>query len=132
MALSKSHMLNSACEMHKDKLHSSNCSVLSVLLVLGFTFTSLKLTLPKEKPLALVNLRYLSCLGTGCGTQSDVDHQELLSSRLGQCLPPSIDHHTGEPRQVRRLLHSRITNPLNDLQCFYNFSDCSHHITVNG
>lgn len=38
--------------------------------------------------------------GAGCGTESHVDYQELLSRGHGQRQPPTLCHHPGEPGQV--------------------------------
>lgn len=48
---------------------------------------------PPEGPL-------VSPSGQSGGAQSDLDHQELLSQRFRQCLPPPLQHHAGEPLQV--------------------------------
>lgn len=38
--------------------------------------------------------------GAGCGTESHMDYQELLSRGHGQRQPPTLCHHSGEPGQV--------------------------------
>lgn len=44
--------------------------------------------------------------GSGSGAKSDMDYEKLLSKGVRQCLPTTINHHTGESLQVKSAFYS--------------------------